>query len=284
MKNMKIFNPSIKNKGFTLIELSIVLVIIGLLTGGVLVGRELIKAAQLRSFIKQYANFETAVMTFRGKYNGIPGDITLEQAAMFGFAPTTRDPSFAAGYVTHGNGIIEDGDGMPPLHIVHGFDFEGTQGGARLDSEGLFFWEDLSSAHLIEGTFNSYTTAAETPIGPLSAGQINLYLPQAKAGKNASWAIIDSYYVIATITAPVDSHLQLFPAFTPIEAYGIDQKIDDGIPASGIVWASNPTNWSTPLINIVAGNNCYIAGNPSYYDTAANPNNPACNLVIKASF
>jgi prepilin-type N-terminal cleavage/methylation domain-containing protein len=53
-------------RGFTLIELSIVLVVIGLLVGGVLVGQELIKA--------QIEKLNTAANTFRDKYNCIPGD------------------------------------------------------------------------------------------------------------------------------------------------------------------------------------------------------------------
>ena len=57
-----------KSAGFTLIELSIVLVIIGLIIGGVLVGRDLIAAAQVRAQISQIEKYQTAVNTFRGKY------------------------------------------------------------------------------------------------------------------------------------------------------------------------------------------------------------------------
>ena len=61
--------------GFTLVELSIVLVIIGLIAGGVLVGRDLIEAAAIRQQITQVERFKTAVQTFRTKYNGLPGDL-----------------------------------------------------------------------------------------------------------------------------------------------------------------------------------------------------------------
>ena len=63
-----------KNKGFTLIELSIVLVIIGLIVGGVLVGQDLIKAAEIRATVSQVEGYNSAVNTFRLKYNGLPGD------------------------------------------------------------------------------------------------------------------------------------------------------------------------------------------------------------------
>src|SRR3954471_15989161 len=75
----------LKQVGFTLIELSIVLVIIGLVVGGVLVGQDLIKAAQIRSAVSKIEKYNTAVHTFRTKYNALPGDIP--NAASYGFAP-----------------------------------------------------------------------------------------------------------------------------------------------------------------------------------------------------
>jgi len=59
---------------FTLIELSIVIVIIGLLAGGVLVGKDLIAYAEMRRFISDYQEYESAYNTFKLKYNCIPGD------------------------------------------------------------------------------------------------------------------------------------------------------------------------------------------------------------------
>lgn len=62
-------------RGFTLIELAIVLVIIGLVVGSVLVGRDLIHVAMLRAQISDLIKYETAVRTFQGKYNALPGDM-----------------------------------------------------------------------------------------------------------------------------------------------------------------------------------------------------------------
>ena len=73
--------------GFTLVELSIVLVIIGLIIGGVLVGRDLISAAGVRAQVSQIEKFNTAVNTFSGKYGYLPGDISAASATRFGFAP-----------------------------------------------------------------------------------------------------------------------------------------------------------------------------------------------------
>ena len=59
---------------FTLVELSIVLVIIGLIIGGVMVGQDLINAAKIRQQITQLEQIETQINTFKVKYNCLPGD------------------------------------------------------------------------------------------------------------------------------------------------------------------------------------------------------------------
>src|SRR5271170_3878378 len=102
MKKMQSFSTAATNAAFTLIELSIVLVIIGLIVGGVLVGQDLIKAAQIRATVTQLEKYNTSVNTFRGKYNGLPGDLQ---------SPTNFFPSVTgAGTGTglgNGNALIE---------------------------------------------------------------------------------------------------------------------------------------------------------------------------------
>lgn len=62
--------------GFTLIELSIVLVIIGLLIGGILVGQSLISNAQVKKVIKEQEQYFGALRLFKSQFNGLPGDST----------------------------------------------------------------------------------------------------------------------------------------------------------------------------------------------------------------
>ncbi|MFC4159811.1 type II secretion system protein [Chitinimonas lacunae] len=61
-------------RGFTLIELAMVLVIIGLLVGGVLKGRELIDSARLRNIIGDFDGIAAAVQVYRERYRALPGD------------------------------------------------------------------------------------------------------------------------------------------------------------------------------------------------------------------
>jgi prepilin-type N-terminal cleavage/methylation domain-containing protein len=157
-----------QSSGFTLIELSIVLVIIGLIIGGILTGQSLIDAAAQRAQVTQVERYNTAVNTFRAKYGNLPGDIPDPTASQFGFQ--ARGTGAGQG---DGNGIIEGyGNGYDASNS--GF-YEGA-------GETSVFWVDLSTAGLVDGGFNTASpntylsgnvTASSSP--PLSA-----YFPAAK--------------------------------------------------------------------------------------------------------
>ena len=63
-----------KQAGFTLIEIAIVLVIIGLLLGGVLKGQELITSARVRNLISQQDGVKAAYLGFLDRFRALPGD------------------------------------------------------------------------------------------------------------------------------------------------------------------------------------------------------------------
>jgi prepilin-type N-terminal cleavage/methylation domain-containing protein len=80
--------------GFTIIEISIVIIVLGFLVGGVLVGSELIKQSELSSIATEYNLYSQAVNTFELKYNGLPGDLkdaTEYFGAMAGSLPYGED-------------------------------------------------------------------------------------------------------------------------------------------------------------------------------------------------
>lgn len=65
------------NKGFTLVELAIVLIIISLLIGGILVAQSMIKTSQINGIARQIAQYDAAIANFQTTYNQLPGDSNL---------------------------------------------------------------------------------------------------------------------------------------------------------------------------------------------------------------
>jgi len=73
--NTKKFSKKARQSGFTLVEIAIVLVIIGLILGGVLKGQSLIDNAKYKNFVKHIDSVRAAVLTFQDQYRGLPGDL-----------------------------------------------------------------------------------------------------------------------------------------------------------------------------------------------------------------
>jgi prepilin-type N-terminal cleavage/methylation domain-containing protein len=221
--------------GFTLIELSIVLVIIGLIAGGIVAGQDLIEVAAVRAQVAQIEKYDTAVNTFRVKYAYLPGDIPEPNATAIGFTP--RGQYAGEG---DGNGMIE-GDCSDIIAC-------GPCGFCISIGEGLLFWEDLGIANLIEQPLNS----AVANLSPNAQGTaVAQYLPHAKIG-NGNYVYVWSggssggwqgngdgriYFGISAVTQLYAWYAVSSPALTILQAFNIDTKIDDGMPQSGRVMA-----------------------------------------------
>lgn len=258
----KIKNAAVK-LGFTLIELSIVLVIIGLIVGGILVGQDLIKAAEIRATVSQLEKYSTAVNTFRGKYNGLPGD--LLNAANFGF--DTGTPA-------------RDGDGQ----VESSANTASTFGG-----EAACFWDDMSTANLISETLN-----ASTACGASWSPTPSAVIPTAKMGRG-NMILIGSlngvnYWGLTGVTSITNGAYALDDLLTGSEAFQIDSKIDDGAPTSGSVIATNATAGTdifsvadTPVASPGSAGDC-VLGNNTYNFAQNQGNDQACQLRIRTSF
>lgn len=238
-------------KGFTLIELSIVLVIIGLIIGSVLVGRDLIKASEIRAQVSQIEKYNAAINTFRTKYGGLPGDLKYTDASAFGLYAITYAPYIGYFGYGDGSGILHKANGA--TNVPHNT--------TELFGEPFMFWRHLSDANLIEGGIGrALNTAAErTTTVP------NDYFPTAKVGINATIQANSPgdgqhYFVLATVNSMTGTGANGTSqnTLTAQEAYQIDSKIDDGLLGSGVVFAINGSNslnvystWTT--VSAVAG-------------------------------
>jgi len=234
--------------GFTLIELSIVLVIIGLIVGGVLVGRDLIGAAGGRAQISQIERYQTAVNTFRGKYGFLPGDIKDPEASQFGFA--ARDVYAGQG---DGNGIIE------------GVSCEGSgcNAGTNITSgEIAVFWNDLAVAGLIS---EKLTTATQTFVPVANGVAVSLYMPRATVG-NENYVHVWSkggvnYFAISSYTHMGWAMGDAYASMPVRQAAYIDAKMDDGLPQTGNVLAQYLT-WESTHVGVTwaAGGTVNVGG------------------------
>lgn len=129
-----------QKSGFTLLELSIVLVVIGLTVGGITVGRELIRSSETQSIIKDKAEFATSVSTFKSRYRKYPGDLNNASA----YWSSTVDG---------------DGDGK--------IDYIG--GGL---GEEYYAWQQLTLAGMLEGNYEGAVDSL--PISGLPNGVYRL--------------------------------------------------------------------------------------------------------------
>lgn len=232
--------------GFSLLELSIVLVIIGLIAGGIVAGSSMIRAAELRAVITEYNQFKTATYTFRDKYLALPGDI--RNATAFWGDNTTHcaDAAVADGTPGTCNG---DGDSLIEFGPA-----------ASQEGEIWMYWQHLSNAELISGEFTGLAGG-----GSSSHSVLDENVPESKFS-GAGWTI-QTWNNVSTTSAFVKYYKNHFVfgasgatnstsglVLTPAEAWGIDKKIDDGKPGTGSLMVSSITT-------------CTNAANNTDYDT-----------------
>jgi len=88
------------NHGFTLLEMSIVFLIIGLIAGGIVLGADMIRATGLRTLLSERGELVSAVATFKEKYNGLPGDMR-NATSYWGAADSVASPHMTTQVATH---------------------------------------------------------------------------------------------------------------------------------------------------------------------------------------
>ncbi|MDE1154053.1 MAG: prepilin-type N-terminal cleavage/methylation domain-containing protein [Micavibrio sp.] len=230
-------------KGFTLVELAIVMTIIGLLIGGILKGQELVNNARITSTIAQVKGVEAAVSTFRDTYNGVPGDISGASTRIPGCNANCNPPLF-----TGGDGIVgainwESAGYLPQLPAA-GMPNPAT----AIGDETELFWIHLFKANLITGLTSDSLTSVVTPqwgvthpaakidggfVVGYGDGSVPLNSPQTNGTGVAGTVLVLQKAPNTRPTATVDGSMPLTPGY----AAQIDRKLDDGNPSTGYVQA-----------------------------------------------
>lgn len=199
--------------GFTLVELAIVMIIIGLLIGGILKGQELIANAQLTATVAQIKGIDGALSTFRDKYSALPGDMDNASTRLRDCtaAPCSRDGNR--------NGRID----VPNL---------GTA--PTRTQEGLVAFTHIAAADLISGVDINGTAAfgsalPEAEIG----GGFWLGFTANGTGGGISGMRPGHYLVMSGLLETVTPASTA--GLTTTQAAQIDRKLDDGDAESGDV-------------------------------------------------
>ncbi len=216
-----------KKNAFTLIELSIVLVVIGLVISGIMLGQTLINGYQIRATMVQVEQFKTASNTFKLKYNCLAGDCADASSFLTG--------------ASDGNGNNKI-DGASEV----------------LSNEYIYFWQHLSQAGLIPGAYTTATTGTNYVPG--------LNFPASKYGNGfSSWnsykgggfgalslrayegggafagtgllypAKYGNSLMLGSPWVDLTSNIPIMSLFPGRDARAIDLKFDDGLPGGGSI-------------------------------------------------
>jgi prepilin-type N-terminal cleavage/methylation domain-containing protein len=189
-------------KGVTLIELAIVITVISLIISGILYGKDLQRNAEINTLLAEMQKFTATTLQFQTTYSGLPGD--FRRASQYWGGSATNG---------NGNGNIE----------------------IETSNEAFSAFRHLSLAELIDGSYSgtwSGAFASKTNIFASKSGNsalIYLGCCGTSVGTLKFRNYVNAFIANSTTRAAVIS---------PVEAMGIDKKIDDGIPDYGMFGAA----------------------------------------------
>lgn len=155
-----------RQSGFTLIEIAIVLVIIGLLLGGILKGQELINSARVKNLATDFRNVPLFIYGYQDKFRALPGD----DAAVAAHLGTTATVATAGATLGNGeiNGAWDESD-------------------TTSTDESYLFWQHVRLAGLAPGSTNP-AAADYAPVNALG-GRIGIQSAKPFVGINGSYFI-----------------------------------------------------------------------------------------------
>ena len=214
-------------RGFTLVELSVVVVVIALLVGTILVGQTMIRGSELQGIITDYTKYQTAVEDFRKQYKALPGDM-IDATDYWGISTACAGASTTGTCKGDGDALID------PAAIA---------GGA---GENYQVWVQLKLAGRITGTYSGAAGSGgashsvggtNVPKGIIktSAWEVN-YLSPTYGGDATTYAN-GNYGNYFRFGATTTSGANTAAILKPDDARKVDDKLDDGRPGTGTIVA-----------------------------------------------
>jgi prepilin-type N-terminal cleavage/methylation domain-containing protein len=228
-------------KAFTLVELSIVLLIIGLIIGGITAGSSLIKQAKLRAITSEMNSYQTSVNTFKIAYSMLPGD--MNNAASFWPGQNNGNA----------NGQIE-------------------QNWGNANTESIYFWGHLTSSGIVPGSYTGIGTVSRTGYGSGDFESFGVNVPASKYSSNSGWGVVNINFALSMWYGTDYKNYLLFGTWgnnmmsgamlVPQDAYTIDIKIDDGLPNTGKMVAAGVDFTSTTCMSSGVATATYVLTDP----------------------
>ena len=205
-------NNQIESQGFTLVELSIVIIIIGFLIAAIAAGQSLVKQARLNSVLTEMQNYKVAYSSFRLRYHAIPGDMKNPEIY---WAYNSSTPCSEIENICNGNGdkVVQDGN------------------------EAAAAWRELTLAGMINANIvpipdgwgiDAYVIGSTIPESKISDAGYQILGSGAVFGNGvvSPWSDYVTNSVFISKVRPNESMAN--PVFKPEDAYNLDRKIDDG--------------------------------------------------------
>lgn len=233
-----------RSAGFSLVELSVVLIIIALLAGSVLIGTSLVRSAQLKSVTSDKSAYENAVLGFKDRYKALPGDMANATDIWGSEITPVNYTNCAKRTVKSTTQLTCNGNGNDSIYE--------EIGPGWLGNEQFRVWQHLANAGMIDGAYSGVNDCASasfcinpgvnTPIA--SVENSTFYIADVSREPVGStwftflWADkIPKHFLFFGTVKPdlvktTGSH-PFYPSLTPSEAWGIDDKFDDGFPGRG---------------------------------------------------
>jgi len=204
-----------QQQGFTLVEIAIVLVIIGLLLGGILKGQEMITQAKIKNVVADFSGISAAYYGYQDRYRAIPGDDS--GASRWGLTPPG----------TAGDGVVQ-----------------GKYNSQTANEESRLWWEHLRRSGFVAGTGQQQPLNAV--VGMMGVQTGNAASPIAAALGGFSSLIMCSANLPDKIAIAVDSQMD----DGRIDAGGVRGQLQSGPPNPDIQDAAAASAYGETGTNI----------------------------------